>query len=152
MVIRPRWTDGDPGEASAPLDWRMAAAIVATLFLNVEFCARYGLRLTGSGSLAADIGWMAVTALLITALFFLGPALAAQSCPGGLRELLERTFGAIPGLALRICLAVFLSLWIGRLIVVTALWALAYLPGHERPLWQTIVIAAGIAVFSPGSG
>lgn len=143
---RIHWLDRDTDEASVVvIDWRVASLIIATLFLNLAFCERGGLVRCDSGSLALDVGSLAVTTLLLMSVFFVGPALATQALKLPLFELLEHTFGTIPGWVLRPCAVVFLSIWVAKLVAAPALWALAYVPGRERPLSQTIPIAAGMA-------
>ena len=146
-TLRLRWSDLEPDNPSAPVDWRYTSLIIATLFLNFSFCENYGLRLGSFGSLAVDAGVIGVAALSHTALFFIGPALAAQASRRSIFGLLEHSFGSIPVLVLRVCVVAFLALWIAHLVTVPALWAFAYVPRPERPLTETRLMAAGIVVF-----
>lgn len=130
-----------------PVDWRCTSLIIATLFLNFSFYMNYGLVLCCFGSLAVVAGVVAIAALFLTALFFIGPALAAQSSRHRIFVLLEHSFGSIPALILRFCALVYLSRWIADLVALPALWALAHVPGRERPLPETAAMAAGIVVF-----
>lgn len=110
-----------PGaEKQAPVDWRWAALITATLFLNFYFCEAYGLIL-GGWPQAVDAAMLVAAALLITALFFLGPAMAAQSAKRKIFGLIEDSFGSIPAFVLRLCFVVFLACWIAAMIAVPTL-------------------------------
>ncbi len=144
---RIRCSDPEPDDPSIPVDWRCTSLIIATLFLNFSFCINYGLVLCCFGSLAVVAGVLGIAALLLTALFFIGPALAAQSSRCRIFVLVEHSFGSIPALVLRFCALVYLSRWIADLVALPALWALAYVPGRERSLPETAVLAVGILVF-----
>lgn len=146
-TLRLRFSDPEPDDPSMPVDWRWSSLIIATLFLNVSFCAGYGLALCSFGSPAVVAGVLGIAALLLTALFFIGPALAAQASRRRIFGLVELSFGSIPTVVLRACAIAFLTLWIAQLVSVPALWSLAYVDGHERPLAETVLIAAGIVVF-----
>ena len=49
-----------------------------TLFLNFSFFEGHGLDVAGFGPLAVDVGVFCIAAILVTLLFFIGPALAVH--------------------------------------------------------------------------
>lgn len=63
-------------------------------------------------------------AALITALFFIGPALAAQASKRTLMGVIEDSLGSIPAYLLRVCCVLFLLIWLTRLIAWSG-WVLA---------------------------
>jgi hypothetical protein len=100
-IRRLRWFDPETDAPATPVDWRWAALITATLFLNFEFCERHGLDLVDFGNLPVDAAVLAAGSVLLTALFFLGPAMAAHASNRPLLGLMENSFGSIPALLLR---------------------------------------------------
>src|SRR6516165_3031656 len=95
-AIRLRWSDPAPEDPSVPVDWRCTSLILATLFLNFWFFIHYNNVLCCFGSLPVDAGVYMAGALIISSLFFAGPALAAQSAGRRIFELIEDSFGSIP--------------------------------------------------------
>jgi hypothetical protein len=59
-------------------------------------------------------------ALLFSAVFFIGPALAARASGHSLFAAIENSLGSLPAFALRICSVLFLILWIASLIAAPA--------------------------------
>jgi hypothetical protein len=112
--MRIRWSDADDG--SSPLDWRIPSAILATLFLNFFFWFAYGLDLQVFGSFAADAAAADGLALAIVVLFFLGPARASQAAGRPLLETIDRSFGTIPAVCVRLGCVAFLITWIAAMI------------------------------------
>ena len=114
-MIRLRWTDPQPDNPSAPVDWRIPSLITATLFLNFgfwslpqpDFVSGFGLIL-----------FTAAASLLMVTLFYFGPALSAQARHGSLYDVACDSFGTLPAFALCAGCAFFLILW-------TAAWALS---------------------------
>ena len=89
-------------------DWRPAALVNATLFLNFWFYYLPGEP--GSITDAAPLGAV-VAAVQIPLLFFFGPAFAVQQTGLGLFTAIDHSLGTIPGYAVRLCSVAFLSLW-----------------------------------------
>ena len=115
--MRIRRSDADDG--LSPLDWRGPSAILATLFLNFFFWIAYGLGLSAFGSLAMDAAAAAVgVALMISLLFFLGPALASKAAGRPLLAIMDGSFGRIPAVGVRLVCVVFLIMWIATMISV----------------------------------
>ena len=72
-MLRLRWLDAEPDDLWVPIDWRFAALTMATLFLNFSFCYLDGADLWMSCSLPLYAVGVGAVALLLTALFFVGP-------------------------------------------------------------------------------
>jgi hypothetical protein len=102
-VLRLRWFDAEPYDLSAPIDLRFAALIIATLFLNFPFWILNSADLRMSGSLSLYAVQVGVLSLLITALFFVGPALAAQAAKRPLLGVVENSLGSVPAYGVRFC-------------------------------------------------
>jgi hypothetical protein len=115
-VLRLRWFDPEPIDLSAPVDWRLAALTMATLFLNFSFWYVDGADLWMSCSLPLYAVGVGAVALLLTALFFVGPALASYTAKRPLLGVVENSLGSIPAYGLRFCCVVFLMLWIAKLV------------------------------------
>lgn len=151
-ALRLRWSDPAPEDSSAPVDWRYISLIVATLFLNFSFCQNYGLVLCGFGSLPVVALIQGAGALLLMALFFIGPAMAAQAAQRRVFGLIGDSFGSGPALVLRACAIVFSALWIADLLAVPTLWAMARVPGRERSPFEIILMAIGTLLFLFSTG
>ncbi len=146
-VLRFHWFDPEPDERQVPVDWRSAALITATLFLNFAFSQDYGLDLWGFGPLLVDASVVGAAALLVTGLFFIGPALAAQAARQSVFGSIENSLGSIPTFVLRLCCVLFLSVWIAKLVAVPTLWALTRNLEPELTSNEIGMIAAGILAF-----
>jgi hypothetical protein len=89
--------------------------VTATLFLNWSFSFQAGgLWLFCPLPLYALL--LSVFALLLTGLFFIGPALATRAAGRSLFLVIEDSLGAIPAWGLRLCCVSFLVLWMATLI------------------------------------
>jgi hypothetical protein len=146
-MIRLRWAEPERDNQSGPIHWRRASTILATLFLNASFCVNYGLAGRFSDSIAFHVVTLGVGALVITALFFIGPAMAVQAAERRVFGVIENSFGSIPTLVLRLCAIVFLTWWIAELMAVPTLWALERVPGRELSPWEMGLIAAAVLAF-----
>ena len=146
-MARLRWSDREPQDRPAPVDWRCASLIMATLFLNFSFCMSYGLDLCCFGPLVVHAGVLWAGVLLVTALFFLGPAMAVQAAGRRVFGVIQNSFGSFPTLVLRLCVVVFLAVWIAKLLAVPTLWALARIPGREPSSTETSLIASVLLAF-----
>lgn len=128
------------------MDWRWPAVITATLFLNFSFCNDHGLRLSGFGPFPVDQIVSALGAGLIAALFFLGPALAAQASQVSVFQLLRESLGTVPAALVRAGCFGFFSIWAGKLIALPTLWAVAQATGnHDSP--GSYGVAAALVAF-----
>jgi hypothetical protein len=114
MVPKLRWFE--PDDPAIEIDWRAAALIMATLFLNFPFWFIHGIDLAPFSPAPLYAGLLAIVALLITGLFFIGPALATQLAKKPLFGIIEDSVGSIPALGLRLCCVTFLVLWISQMV------------------------------------
>jgi len=121
-VPRLRWFEFDTEDSATPLDWRCGALTTATLFLNLFFWYAEGLDFRMSSRLPIYAVWLAAAALLIAALFFIGPALATHRAKKPLFGVLAESFGSWPALALRVCCLAFLVIWTGNLLALPGFW------------------------------
>jgi hypothetical protein len=126
-VLRLRWFDAEPDDLSTPIDWRLSALTLATLFLNFSFWMHHGADLWMSCPLPLYAVCVGAVALLLTALFFVGPALASYTAKRPLLGVIENSLGSIPAYGLRFCCVVFLTLWIAKSVSWLGL-------GYCRPL------------------
>lgn len=103
---RIRWSTREP-DATAPLDWRVPAALLATLFLNFAMSDGIHSRVWVERPLG---GWLAVTLViaLSTLPYFLLPALAVHSARKSLSWVIESSLGTVPAVAVRLATLVFL--------------------------------------------
>ncbi len=149
---RIRWYDPDSNIPSTPIDWRVAALMTATLFLNIHFWQAHGDDLWMGYPILAFAGIAALTAWLITALFFFAPACAAQELKRPLLSALENSVGSIPALVLRLCCVVFLVLWIASVLAVPALWwvEVVFWRGVSSTVVQLIAVGIAALVFVTG--
>lgn len=140
---RIRWLtrEHDP---TAPLDWRVPATLLATLFLNFTFPnGIYG----GSAVQRPWAGWLIVTLFvaLSTVPGFLLPALAVHSSRGSLTALIESALGTAPSLAIRAVTVLFLLCSVS-LLGRTALWLLCH--RFEQPLGPMVEWAYAAALLT----
>jgi len=151
-VLRLRWFDAEPYDLSAPIDWRFAALIIATLFLNYSFWIANSADLRMSGSLSLYAVQVGVVSLLITALFFVGRALAAQAAKRPLLGVVENSLGSVPAYRVRFCCVLFLFVWIAKLIVASELWPLHVIQWGVVSPMESGGIALGVMVFLAFTG
>lgn len=86
-------------------------------------------------------------ALLITALFFVGPALAGYTARRPLLGIVENSLGSIPASGLRFCCVMFLMLWIARSVSWLRFGLLPSIMRRDVTTMESGVIAVGILVF-----
>ncbi len=72
-----RWFDPEQQDPPARAGWRLAAPVMATLYVNIAFWDIHGLDTSTwiRGSLLLYVILLGIAALLMAGLFFLGPAL-----------------------------------------------------------------------------
>ena len=143
-VRKLRWSDAEPDDPSTPIDWRIAALILATLFLNFPFWMSYGLHLWVPGPIPGDTILLLTGALLLIALFFVGPALAAQATRRPLPRVVEDSLGSIPAFGLRLCCAWFLVCWMATVIALPASWLLQFMLRRDVSLTESGLVAGGV--------
>ena len=146
-VLRLRWFDPEPIDLLTPIDWRFAALIIATLFLNFPFWMHDGADLWMSCSLPLYAVGVGAVALLLTALFFVGPALASYTAKRPLLGVVENSLGSIPAYGLRFCCVVFLTLWIAKSVSGLGFGLLPAIMRRDVALMESGAISVGILVF-----
>ena len=92
---RIRWFHSD-SDSQPDNGWYRIALFIATVFLNIVFVNGRGVSLWLFCPLPAYAVLAAAVALLITALLFVGPALAFQSTRKPLFGLIEESLGSVP--------------------------------------------------------
>lgn len=143
-VRKLRWSDPEPDDRSAPLDWRVPVLILATLFLNFPFWYLNNLYLCVPGPIWRSAANFLAAALVMIALFFVGPALASQAIGRPLLAVAENSFGSIPAFGVRLSVICFLVCWIAALANSVIHMILLRQPSFaESVLW-----AGGILVFA----
>jgi hypothetical protein len=147
MVLRLRLSDPEPDDGSTPVGWRFAALLTATLFLNFHFWFVHGLDLWRPGPPLRNAGLLGAGALLIAALFFVGPALATQAARRPLLGVAESSLGSIPAFGLRLCCLLFLVGWISSLVAEAWMWWLYSILRRDISPIESGLIAAGVLVF-----
>ena len=111
-VRRIRWYDPESDDPSTPVDWPVASLILATLFLNFYFMNGVGLwQFCPLPLYALFVG---AVALLVTTLFFMGPALATHAAGRPLFLVIADSLGSIPAFGLHLCCVLYLVLWIAK--------------------------------------
>jgi hypothetical protein len=104
IVRKIRWFDSD--SAGLPdLGWPPIALLTATIFLNIAFANGQGVYLWLFRPLPEYAVLTGAVALIITALFFMGPALATQTAGRSLFSLLDDSLGRVPTFGLRFCVS-----------------------------------------------
>ena len=119
---------------------------MATWFLNFSFCFVHGTDVWMFFPLPLYAGLLAAGALLITALFFLGPALATQAARRPLLSVVENSLGSIPAFGLRLCCILFIVLWIANPASVPG-WLLRFILRRDPSSSESGLIAAVVLVF-----
>ena len=129
------------------IDWRDAALILSTLFLNLPFWLAHDFDLPLFDPVSVHGVILGVAAQLIATVFFMGPALAAQRARKPLAGLLEDSFGSIPAWGLRLCCVVFLVLWLGY-SPLGLLWRFMPFVVHHIPSdMEATAVTAAVGLF-----
>jgi hypothetical protein len=111
-------------DGAAIVPWGYPALLLATLFLNFAFWYGVGRDFPFHGPGVWYLVQVLGGAVLLGALFFLGPALAGQSAKRSLFELAERSLGSTGAIGLRVCCAAFLVVWLAGLVWMIVRWLL----------------------------
>jgi hypothetical protein len=125
---------------AAVVPWGYPALLLATLFLNAAFWYGEGPEFPLHGPAVWYFVQVFGAPILLGALFYLGPALAAQASKLSLFELAATSLGSIGALVLRVCCSAFLVLWLGEQFNLIVRWSV--------PLWagsRTSATAEGVA-------
>lgn len=124
--------------------WVSASLMLATLFFNFFFWMEPGWRFSFLGPSWLYFAELSGAAVMLTGLFFLGPATAMKVTGKSLFNLAGLSLGSAAGMIFRFCCAAFLFLWVigfvGLSVFTTFEWAY-----RNRPaLWQLVLVTAVI--------
>jgi hypothetical protein len=147
IVLRLRWFDREPISQRRSVDWRYAALIIATLFLNPHFWVSYGNELWMFCPIVPYTFIVAAVAVLSPALFFVAPAAITRATNLPLHRAVENAVGSVPAFGLRICTISFLVLWIANSIVVPAGWWLYSILRRGVSTKEVWIIVPAIVAF-----
>jgi hypothetical protein len=144
-VRRIRWYDPESDGPSTPVDWPIASLILATLFLNFSFMDN--VALLPFCPLSFFTLFVGAVALLVTALFFMGPALATHAAGRPLFPVIADSLGSIPAFALRLCCVLYLVLWIANLVAIPVwVWS-SRIPERQVSSTELGMFAAVLVTF-----
>jgi hypothetical protein len=94
----------------------MASLVLATLFFNFLFAEAHPIPPGLWLPLPLHSLFLALLVAILTALFFLGPALACHLAKRPLLNVVKESVGFVPASALRFCCVFFLIFWMARMI------------------------------------
>ena len=146
-VIRIRWSEPSPEDPAYPLGWWLPSIMLATLFLNFQFWFIFERDLPLSGPPFAYFGVLGGIALLLVSLFYLGPALAAQSSKASLYGLAEFSFGSVLAVGFRLCCGFYLVLWLTFSVQTVALLLYQWPYRRDPTKVESGLLAAAITFF-----
>ncbi len=147
MLPKLRCFDPEPEDQSTLIDWRYAAVVLSTLFLNFHFWVAHDLDFPMLHPVYLHASMLGAAALLIAALFFLGPALATYRARRPLVSIIEDSFGSIPAFCLRLCGALFLVIWIAESSVNLGVLILPSVLRHNPSATESGIVAVAIPLF-----
>ena len=146
-MLRLRWFDREPTGQPRFVDWRYAALIIATLFLNLHFWLSFGDEFWMSCPILPYTFIVAAVAVLTTTLFFVAPAAITQATSLPLHRAVENAVGLVPAFCLRICTISFLVLWMANSIAVPGLWWVQFILPRAVSTKELWIIVAAIVAF-----
>jgi len=145
-VIRIRWSEPTREDPASPVGWWLPSIILATIFLNFPFWFAFEREIPFSGPPSAYFGLLSGIALLFVALFYLGPALAAQSSKRSLYGMAESSLGSIPAVGFRLCCAFYLVLWLTFSVETIALLLYQWPYRRDPTTAESVLLAAAITL------
>lgn len=145
-MIRIRWSEATPEDPTSPVGWWRPSIILATLFLNFQFWFVFEREIPFSGPPLAYFAVLGGIAVLFVSLFYLGPALAAQSSKRSLFRIAEFSFGTIPAIGFRLCCAFYLVLWLTFSVQTIALLLYQWPYRRDPTRAESALLAAAITL------
>lgn len=142
------WFEHEPEEPSRPIEWRAAAAILASLFLNFTFWMAIADRFWLFCQVSAYALLLAGVTLLATILAVVGPGAVALAQKRSLPGLIETSLGGLFVHALRWICVGFSILWVASCVSLPSRWW-SYL---RQPSWAAIAVAATLPPYLFYSG
>jgi hypothetical protein len=118
-VLRVRWFEID--DPALQVEWPALAPILAALFFNAAFWLLLDRDLWRFNWPPFAFAASSAVGLACAALFFVGPALAAQAA-GSFRSMLASAFGTVPGFCVQMACIIYLVTWISRLLSTVCLF------------------------------
>jgi hypothetical protein len=118
-VLRVRWFEVD--DPASQVEWAALAPILAALFFNAVFWLMHDTDLWRFNWPPFAFAASCAVGIACAALFFVGPALAAQAADS-FRSLLASAFGTVPGFCVQMACVVYLVTWISRLLSLVCLF------------------------------
>lgn len=149
-MIGIRWSGVEPSWQGEGAEWRATALVTATLFFNIHFWFSSGGELWMRWPALVYAGVVAGVAAVAAALFFAGPAAAAQAAGGSIYGALERAIGAVPAAGVRVGAGAFLALWMAGLMAKPALGWVGW--AGDMPGWQVWALTAAMAGYALATG
>lgn len=128
------------------LDWKLQAWMMSTLFFCLPFWEFPGGELWMMWPLPQYALILALCTALLTAVFFLGPALAVHASGKSLTGAVALTVGSVPAEAVRVCCIGMLVLWIAELVG-RAPYGLNYGTGLMDSEWGLGCLVVGVVGF-----
>lgn len=138
-MLRARWFEID--DPASQVEWPALALILAALFFNAVFWLMHDKDLWRFNWPPFAFAASSAVGLACAALFFVGPALAAQAA-GSFRSMLASAFGTVPGFCVQIACVVYLVIWISGLLSLVCL--LLGLANPPRPVIELGMIGGAI--------
>jgi hypothetical protein len=121
---------------------------MASLFLNFAFWHLENPNFWVLGELTRYAAVVFGAAILVTALFFVGPALATQAAGKPLLNVAQTSLGVIPSFGVRLCSTVFLVSWMAATVAIPASWLLQFILRRNFSAMESGFVAAGIFLFA----
>jgi hypothetical protein len=146
-VLRIRWSDPEQDDLTSPGDWRQPSLLLATLFWNFLFWDDFAARLPFSGPPLVYFSFISGGTLLLIALFYLGPALAAQRGKQPLFAPVEDSLGVLPALGIRICCTIFWTCWMAVITETLTRWLLSFWIGQRISPMVTGLVPCAILLY-----
>ena len=132
-----------PDDPSTPIEWRAAAAVLATLFLNLYFWLAIGDRFWMQHRLPIHAA-LTLAITVLTVMVAACPAIAARNGGRSLHELFQHSVGSHPAYIVRWICVGFGFVWAAALVSLPVrLWVNS---AGARP-WQEFALSAALTAF-----
>lgn len=138
-MLRVRWFEID--DPDSQVEWPALAPILAALFFNAVFWVLSEHALWRFNWPPFDFAASSAFGLACAALFFVGPALAAQAA-GSFRSVLASALGTVPGFCVQMACVVYLIVWISQLLSTAGVFL--SLANPPRPAIELGIIGSAI--------
>ncbi|MBN9660524.1 MAG: hypothetical protein J0H49_20210 [Acidobacteria bacterium] len=133
-------------DPSSPLDWKLQMWMLSSIFFCLPFLEFPGGELWMLWPLPQYALILALCTTLLTAVFFLGPALAVHASGKSLTGAVALSVGSIPAEGVRACCVGVLVLWIADLLG-RSLYAVINATSLRGPDWVVGCLAVAVLGF-----